>query len=113
MSIVLFLPEAPSANRYWRNFSGRTVKSKDARGYVGQVWAEARKKNVKPLKGDVEVTILWYRSRKVGDIDNRVKVLNDAMNGICFEDDKQIRRLSIERIDGVKPAGMHVTITAY
>ena len=48
----------------------------------------------------------------MGDIDNRVKVLNDAMNGICFEDDKQIRRLSIERIDGVKPAGMHVTITS-
>lgn len=89
------------------------MKSKDARGYVGQVWAEARKKKVKALTGDLTVTIIWYRSRKAGDLDNRVKVVLDAMNGLCYDDDKQIRRLTIERVDGQKPAGMHVTIAEY
>jgi crossover junction endodeoxyribonuclease RusA len=46
----------------------------------------------KPLKGTVRVTADFYRKdkRRV-DLDNLVKLVADALNGLVFDDDSQIR----------------------
>lgn len=68
----------------------------------------------KPFKEDVEVEIVWTRKEKRGDVDGKFKILLDAMQSKhakwqkcfckekygCYLDDKQIRKLTIERYEG-------------
>lgn len=40
--------------------------------------------------GDFELTVIVHRQKRVGDLDNYVKAISDALNGIAFVDDKYI-----------------------
>jgi len=48
----------------------------------------------KPLEGDLilNVTVV-IKNRNHGDLDNYVKLVSDALNGIAYQDDKQIKEL--------------------
>jgi len=62
---------------------------------------------LKPFKGDVALRVqIWGLKR--GDITNVVKSLEDAMNRVVYDDDKQISYLEVERFKSDKP---HVTVT--
>jgi hypothetical protein len=76
MSATLVLPYPISANRYWRSVPGRGVD------------------------GPVALTITLYRPAKRGDLDNRIKVLVDALGGgIAYRDDSQVVELHAYRLD--------------
>jgi crossover junction endodeoxyribonuclease RusA len=103
--ITLTLPFPPSANRYWRNFRGRMVKSADARIYrdqAGYIYLQQtmRINRGRPLIGDVKVTLDFYRPAKRGDLDNRIKVTLDALQGIAFADDSQVVEIHARRFEG-------------
>lgn len=109
------LPYPPSANRYWRNARGRTFVSKEAKEYKQAVKSEMQWLTPKPIEGAVAVTIAVYRPRRAGDLDNCIKVLLDALNGIAYADDKQVVQINAFRIDDkdnpraevlIKPAGV-------
>ncbi len=53
-----------------------------------------------PLGGDVAVTVALHGQGRRGDLDNKFKSITDAMNGIVYVDDRQIRRLVVEAFDG-------------
>lgn len=96
----LELPYPPSANRYWRVWRGRAVKSDEAREYqakVRRLYARAR-----PLAGPVSVTLEVYRPIKRGDLDNSLKVTLDALKGVAFLDDAQVKRLTATQHDATK-----------
>lgn len=93
------LPVPPSANRYWRVFGGRVVMSKEARTYKAAAKVLAYSQGARPLTGDVRVTVHWYRARKSGDCDNRLKVVSDSLEGIAYTNDRQIADLRIVRHD--------------
>lgn len=99
--IRLVLPYPPSANNYWRSITirgqGRVIVSAEARAYKAAVTALAR--GYHPLTGPLELLVRVYRPRRVGDLDNTLKVLADALKGACFEDDSQIERIRAERYD--------------
>lgn len=101
--LSLRLPEPPSSNRYWRVFRGRAVKSGDARAYSTLVLADYRRQTTAiqrqqlPLDGPVGISLAWYRSCKSGDLDNRAKVLLDAVKGLLYHDDKQVECLTMTR----------------
>lgn len=121
--IVLILPYPISANRYWRPVNlGKhisIVPTKEARQYREQVGWIARGAGVKaPLQGRLAVDLKLYpnrpqdwrtRQRKFGaawddsvqciDLTNAEKVLMDALNGVAFNDDKQVRRYTAERME--------------
>lgn len=103
--VQLLLREPPSANRWWRNVNGRMVTSKAAREYKQHVANECLVRKVKPIRKPqpVAVVISWYRSRKSGDLDKRLGVLLDALQGSCYDDDSQIVRIVAERLDIVGP----------
>lgn len=96
---MLTLPYPPSANRLWRNYGNRTVKTAEARNYRVQVGWLAKAAGLECLGGDVAVTIRVYRPRKSGDLDNRIKAVLDALQGVAYDNDGQIARLFAERHD--------------
>lgn len=82
--------------------------------------ARAYKENLDKLRGiavhvgPVRITLAWYRGRKSGDLDKRIGVCLDALQGVLFDNDAQIVELlatrhedpSNPRIEvSVEPAG--------
>ena len=106
----LVLPEPPSANRYWRHARGRTYVSPEAEAYRLVVMAAWWKAKVKPLGCAVAVTLTWYRGRKSGDLDNRIKQVLDALQGLAYENDSQIVEIHAYRIDRPRHGSAEVTI---
>ena len=57
---------------------------------------------LKPFQGDVRVRVeIWGLKR--GDITNVTKAIEDAMNGVIYEDDRQIQYIETERFDCERP----------
>jgi len=77
----LVLPVPPIANKYWRsitiNGQARVVLSKEARLYKRDV--SRLLAGYQPILGAVAVTLRWFRERKTGDLDGRIKVLLDSL----------------------------------
>ena len=50
----------------------------------------------KVLSGDVEMElVLFFKDKRRRDVDNYNKLVLDALEGIVFEDDKQVQKLTI------------------
>jgi crossover junction endodeoxyribonuclease RusA len=91
--MTITLPYAPSANRYWRKWRGRIVKSDEARQYQHDAGNLARQAGVELLTGAVGLELRFYRPQRRGDLDNRLKVLVDALQGVLYTDDKQVKEI--------------------
>src|SRR3954451_4835420 len=96
----LALPWPPSSNRYWRSVPGRGVLlSAEARRYKEDAGKEVLAAGVRPGDGPVALTVTLYRPAKRGDLENRLKVLLDALNVIAYRDDSQVVELHAYRLD--------------
>jgi crossover junction endodeoxyribonuclease RusA len=135
--IRLELPYPISANRYWKQFVNPKTglvqqgPSHEAKVYKREVAWIATQARVKPIVGYVLLRIfltphcpldaaarakqapnLWALSVESIDLGNCEKVLSDALNGIAWEDDRQLERIELERTEpGVK--GCVVEIEPY
>ncbi len=123
--------------------TGRVYTDKATRDYecyVTQKYVAERRKNgepIKPLTGAVEVVLdifldvpctidgrhlkkaeregLWYTGAQYSkpDIDNVIKIILDALNGIAYRDDKQIIRISASKHYASKCAQVGVFVRIY
>lgn len=97
------LPYPVSANRYWRSYAvkGRAmvVVSDEARSYRTQCGWIAKAAGLRiPMQGEIELVITLVPANRVCmDLDNALKVIIDAMKGIAYEDDSQVRKITAER----------------
>lgn len=105
------LPIPPSANRYWRNFRGRMVVSAEAQAYKAAAAISAKDQGAWLICGDVAIQVDFYRARKAGDLDNRLKVILDSLNGIAYEDDNQITEIHARRFDDKGNGRVEITVT--
>lgn len=134
--IELVLPYPISSNRYWRPVRIGNhitiVPTAEAKAYRKEVSALATRAGVTQLRGRLAMTLRLYpnrpqdwakRARKDPDnwadtvqcidLGNCEKVLSDALNGIAWEDDKQLHRIQLERAEPDEHgARVVVTITA-
>lgn len=112
MRVELRLPEPPSANRYYRNFRGRTVRSATAKAYIALVrlTAAARWAAVPFPTEALRVTYHWHRSKRMGDLGNREKVISDALNGVLWADDKQIVELHLYRHESPRAGKLELIV---
>lgn len=111
-SVRLTLPEPPSANRWWRNVNGRMVTSREAREYKDLVARKRWGLGVTFRKPDtVSVTVVWRRSRKAGDLDKRLGVLLDALQGFVYESDSQVVAIHAARYDAATKDAACVEVT--
>lgn len=109
--IHLTLPYPPSANRLWRRQGRHMVLSQEARDYKAEVAALAVMSVCEPLDGDIEITLHVYRPRKSGDLSNRIKVLEDSLQGYAYVNDSQIVVIHAYRHDDKINPRVEVTIT--
>ena len=91
----LTLPFPPSANRYWRNYRGVTVVSQEAKSFKAHVRLVT--KRIQPQEGPLQWSAVAYFPNRRGDLSNRIKIVEDALNGIAWIDDSQVMALQIER----------------
>lgn len=103
-------PLPPSSNRYWRMVKGRMLISAEAKNYKITLGMLARSDRVVQLVGPVMVTVRVYRERKAGDLDNRLKVLFDAMQGVFFANDNQVREIHAYLADDRHNPRVEVTV---
>lgn len=66
-----------------------------------------------PDKAPIELQISVRRAARRGDLDNYVKAVSDALNGVVFLDDRYIVQLvaRVEEATAGRPAGVYVTVT--
>ena len=66
-----------------------------------------------PMEVPVAVQLVFYRPRANSDLDNLIKAVLDAMNGLVYADDKQISSIHAIRLpDGEQP-GVWVMVKPY
>jgi crossover junction endodeoxyribonuclease RusA len=99
------IPGNPRPKERPRVVKGRTYTP--ARTVEGErlVQFYARKARVPRLSGHVKLTAMFYRdSAQPCDLDNLVKLVSDALNGIAWKDDRQVVVLSaLKAIDRENP----------
>jgi crossover junction endodeoxyribonuclease RusA len=93
------LPFPPSANRYWRRYRNVMCLSAEAKEYRRAAQHVLAQNNVVPIQGAVAITLHFYRPRKSGDMDNRMKQLLDSLQGHAYNDDAQIVEMHAYRHD--------------
>lgn len=93
---VYMLPVPPSANRWWRRAGRMIYKSKEAREYQRDARGFLERQGWTPaeciaLGHEVAIRMVWYRGARMGDLDKRVPVMRDALQGLLYVNDKQIK----------------------
>jgi crossover junction endodeoxyribonuclease RusA len=97
--IKLVLPYPPSVNNLYATFAGRRIVSAKGRKFKSDIAVLAKRQGAKLLDGDLVITFRVFRPKRIGDLDNRLKISQDALKGICFADDRQIIEIHAFRFD--------------
>lgn len=122
-SVELILPYPVSTNRLWRVHRNFVVKSHEALAYQHQVVAETRRsthvffsteclavkiillpRQIKTSKR--HVTQEQTASKICLDLDNCLKLPLDALQGVLYKNDKQIRKIELEYGPPVENGGL-------
>lgn len=92
MKIVIPGRPVPKARHQVRLYRGRVITYTPAktREFEKAVRVYALKHRVKRQEGDLAVIAIFHTSGS-GDIDNLLKSLLDGLNGVAWEDDKQVK----------------------
>lgn len=111
-NIFLTLPLPPSVNSYW-GFSGHrrflTVKAVQFKQDVAHAVSQQR---IKLGSAKLEMTVtINFKDKRVQDISNRIKALEDALvQAGLMDDDSQIKILHVYEGPIVKGGGCSVKI---
>lgn len=139
--IVMRLPMAVSANRYWAHrvvkvkatgkWMAMTYVTPEAKAYKEEVaWIAKQYGVTEPIKGRVALTVdmyprlpldwkkrqrldpeCWDDTVQCIDLGNVEKVLSDALNGILITDDSMFRGILLRRMVPDGEARLIVTVT--
>lgn len=101
MTYAIRLDYPPSMNTYWRRAGHRIYLSAAGRQYKADVALTCNVQcEMQPLAGRLGVQIELASPNKTrdSDIDNRIKAVLDALEGVAFENDRQIDQLIVKRL---------------
>ena len=90
-----------STNNVYRTRGGGRGRYMTAQGKAlkeDYQWQIKSQYKGKPLTGGLKLTVgLFFRDKRVRDIDNYNKLILDACNELVWEDDRQIQELTIKK----------------
>lgn len=110
-TIRLTLPYPPGLNHLHAVVRGRKVLSREGRAFKQAVEAIAMVEGVRPIaSGPVVVTVKQYRPRRAGDLDNFFKAPFDALKGVAWGDDKQVRQIHAFQFEDRDNPRIEVTV---
>jgi Holliday junction resolvase RusA-like endonuclease len=90
-----------------RYISKRGVEFKKA---VHEICKDLQSFNDRKLSVEI---ILFPRDKRLLDIDNCCKAILDSMNGVMYDDDQQVWKLTVQRGEKIKGGGCQVTISEF
>lgn len=111
---LIIFSELPSVNHY-KGFSrsGRVYKQKKTLLFEKK-FKDSLPPNPKKLTGKVKVHFkCTFGSKRKRDLDNALKVPQDCLSGIFFDDDEQIHFLSAEKCYEKNNEHIEITISPY
>lgn len=87
----------PTINHYWGVQGKRHFVRKEGREWKKKVWATAKNKGIKMFNKNKKIvmSVFFLSPRNFGDLDNRLKPLLDSLEGVLFENDRQIRKFEV------------------
>jgi len=109
------LPLSPTVNSYQRNSKvNRRYTTKQGVEFIKQVIQEMDRIGMKDKNIDYEVSLhvrIYFRDKRISDLDNRVKPLQDALEKAgVYKNDSQIGWLDVRRGGIVKGGKLEVTL---
>ena len=96
----LILPGDPVAKGRPRVYGGHAITPRKTQRAEERIFAEFRRKypDEAPFDGPVSVYVkFWLSKRGKPDIDNLIKTVLDALNGVAYADDSQIVSVFAEK----------------
>lgn len=95
--------------------NGRCYLSEGDLQFREHVGFAAKEKFREPMDGALELKVKIYRqweptSRRFGDLDNHLKGILDALNGILYRDDAQIVRCVCEKYRDEKRPRLEIEV---
>lgn len=100
--------ERPRVNK------GRAHTPKRTRDCERLIALGAQAQGVRPLDGPAAIRIEFrYRTRVVPDLDNAIKTVLDGLNGVAWQDDKQVAHVDATRIDACSDDSVTVQILPF
>jgi len=119
--VTFSIPESPSVNHYYTVARGRKILSAEGRAYKQAVEASIMSQlasNSVTLRsvrvdGPAIFYVTWHRSRRIGDLDNRLKSCGDSLKGLLFNDDAQIVAIYAQRLDSPRNGRMVVSVQPF
>lgn len=97
----LTLPLPPTINTYWRSIivgKGKKARampilSREARAYQAEMRLAVKAMSFDRIDGPCALTAWFYRPRRAGDVDGRLKPLLDALQGFAYVNDSQLQEI--------------------
>lgn len=110
--ITLVLPYPPTVNHMYRRVRRAVVLTDEAITFRHAVRSIALVQSITPLTGPVAVFFDVHRPRRRGDLDNILKAVLDAMNGVAYLDDDQVVEIHAVRYDDKRAPRVEVHVIA-
>ena len=86
----------PALNRTYKVSGGRFYKDSEAEATQEAIAWEAKSQyRGKPLKGQICLTVTFYYPNMRKDASAGIKSLEDALQGVCYVNDRQIEQLHV------------------
>ena len=113
--ITLSFPYPPSVNAYWLQAGKRRYISQRGRDFKLSVAQYIYSNQLTSFGSQpIEISIILFpRDKRLLDIDNCCKAILDSMNGLMYDDDQQVWKLTVERGEKIKGGGCQITIKPY
>lgn len=110
-SWTMFVEGQPIPKARPRVWQGQAFTPEKTRTYETRVGWAARATGVLPAAGDVRITLAFLRTgARRADLDNLCKAVIDGLNGIAYDDDKQVTELHASVVYGSDKPGVHIAI---
>lgn len=117
--MIVMLPYPPSANRYLRHTARGTYRTAEANAYRTKAGWLAKTAGAKPTSAAVEMRVtlhprLTAKGKASGtclDLDNCIKVAMDALQGVAFDNDKQVKKITLTYGAPMVDGGLTLEVT--